>query len=131
MVLNDIIGDSLTRIRNSYMRNQEEVVLKHSRIVESLVGILQKEGYVGESQTIETKNGLMIKVALRYEDNKPVIRHIKRISKPGLRKYLGYKSVPRVLNGLGVAILSTPEGIITGKEAKLKKVGGELLCTVY
>lgn len=131
MAANDIIGDALTRIRNAHQRSYKDVNLIYSKLVLRIAEILKEKGYIEEIEVKEEKVGQSIDIKLKYVDGKPAISNLKRISKPGLRKYTIYKNIPRVLNGLGFAILSTPEGVISDDEARKKNVGGELLCTIY
>lgn len=120
----------LTRLRNGGRALLPLIELPHSRMRESLAHILKSEGYVSEV-AVEGKLPKKIKIRLKYNGKKNVIEGLKRISKPGLRKYVGATEIPRVRNGLGVAVLSTPEGIMTGTQAKKKNLGGELLCYVW
>lgn len=129
-MVNDPIADALTRIRNAHERGYKTVNVLNSRLVSSIVEILKKEGYI-ENFEVDSDDKQLLVLNLKYENRIPAIRNLKRISKPGLRKYVGYTEIPKVLNGLGIAILSTPNGIITGKEAQEQKVGGEFLCTIY
>jgi len=124
---NDTLADFLTRIRNASLRNKTEIVTPLSKLVESVAKILKEEGYV-EDYSIEEK---LMTLKLKYINKKSAIMNIERVSKPGLRIYLGYNEVPKVLNGLGISIISTSKGIMTGKKAKLEKIGGEYLCRVW
>ncbi|AGW86021.1 30S ribosomal protein S8 [Blattabacterium sp. (Nauphoeta cinerea)] len=126
----DVIADFLTRIRNASYAKHNLLEVTSSKMKEEIVRVLLENGYILDSK-IE-KNKKIIKIALKYYKGKtPVIQKIIRISKPGLRKYCKYKNIPRVLNGLGTAIISTSSGIITDKQARKKKIGGEILCYVY
>ena len=120
----------LTRIRNASRALLPEVELPHSRMKESLAQILKKEGYVAEV-SVDGNVIKKLKIQLKYQGKKNVIEGLKRISKPGLRKYAGAAEIPRVLAGLGISILSTSEGVMTGTQAKKKNLGGELLCYVW
>lgn len=130
----DPIADYLTRIRNAYSVNKRIVQIPFSKIKEKISHILYDQGYILSYKIEKNQNKhIFIKLALKYNriNNNSVIKSIKRISKPGLRSYCNYKNIPRVLNGLGIAIISTSQGIITDKEARQKKIGGEILCYVY
>jgi small subunit ribosomal protein S8 len=128
--MSDPISDMLTRIRNAGRALLPAVELPHSRMKESLAHILKKEGYVAEV-SVDGKTIKKLKIQLKYQGKKNVIEGLKRISKPGLRKYVGATEIPRVLGGLGVSIVSTSEGVMTGTQAKKKNLGGELLCYVW
>jgi len=126
----DPISDMLTRIRNAQRALLPAVEIPHSKMKESIAHILKKEGYVAEV-TVAGKPMKTIKLQLKYQGKKSIIEGIKRVSRPGLRRYVGATEIPRVLGGLGVSILSTPEGVMTGAQAKKKNIGGELLCYVW
>jgi len=126
----DPISDMLTRIRNASRALLPAVELPHSRIKESIAHILKKEGYVADV-TVEGKLPKTLKLRLKYEGRKNVIEGLKRVSTPGLRRYVGATEIPRVLGGLGVSIVSTSEGLMTGTQAKKKNIGGELLCYIW
>ncbi|MDQ3540983.1 MAG: 30S ribosomal protein S8 [Chloroflexota bacterium] len=132
MSVNDPISDMLTRIRNAGMARQNETSMPSTKILVAIAGILKQEGYIEDFQVIEKRPQNQMKVMLSYSPDKShVIREIKRISKPGLRVYAGKDQLPRVRSGLGVAIVSTPEGVLTGYEARKRGIGGEVLCTVW
>ena len=132
MSMTDPIADLLTRIRNANMAHRDVVEIPASKIKMSIVEILKSEGFVRDVEYIEDNKQGVIRVFLKYgEDRNRVITGIKRISKPGLRKYAKADSLPKVLNGLGVAILSTSVGVITDKEARAKQIGGEVLAYVW
>ena len=128
--MTDPISDMLTRIRNAGRALLPTVEMPHSRMKESLANILKKEGYVAE---VSVADGMpkTIKIKLKYQGKKSVIEGLRRISKPGLRHYVGATEIPRVLGGMGVALISTPEGVMTGAQARKKNLGGELLCYVW
>ena len=126
-MVNDTVADLLTRIRNAQMRNKKEMTVPVTKMVTSILAILKAEGYI-EDFSKEEKNLL---VKLKYIDKKSAITHLERISKPGVRTYLNYQEIPRVLNGLGISIFSTSKGLMTGKKAKLEKTGGEYLCNIW
>lgn len=131
--MTDPIADFITRIRNAVKANHRIVQVPASNLKREMTKILKEKGYILDYKFEEdTKQGL-IKIALKYHPvtKAPAIRNLTRISKPGLRKYAGIERMPRVLNGLGIAILSTSKGVMTDKEAKQEKVGGEVLCYVY
>jgi small subunit ribosomal protein S8 len=128
--MTDPISDMLTRIRNAQRALLPAVEMPHSKIKESIAHILKKEGYVSEV-AVEGKFPKAIKLKLKYEGKKSVIEGLRRISKPGLRHYVGATEIPRVLGGLGISVVSTPEGVMTGTQAKKKNLGGELLCYVW
>jgi small subunit ribosomal protein S8 len=128
--MTDPISDMLTRIRNASRAMLPQVAIPHSRLKESIARVLLREGYVAEI-AVEAKPVKTIKIKLKYTGRKCVIEGLRRISSPGLRRYLGAQEIPRVLGGLGVSILSTSEGVMTGLQARKKNVGGELLCEVW
>ncbi|MCX6921802.1 MAG: 30S ribosomal protein S8 [Verrucomicrobia bacterium] len=128
--MNDPISDMLTRIRNSSRALLPVVEVPHSRIKESIAGILKREGYVADV-TVEGKCPKTMKLKLKYQGKKSVIEGLRRMSTPGLRRYVGATEIPRVRGGLGVAIVSTSEGLLTDLQARKKKIGGELLCYVW
>lgn len=127
----DTIADMLTRLRNAQLREKDFIEIPFSKINFSVIRLLVKEGYLKKAFRKEKDGVKYIRVALFYEKKDTGIKNIKRISRPGRRIYRGYKEITQVLNGLGVAILSTSEGIMTNKEARRKKIGGEVICEVY
>ena len=128
--MSDPISDMLTRIRNASRALLPAVELPHSKIKESVAKILKTEGYVTDV-AVEGEAKKTIKIRLKYEGKKSVIEGLKRVSKPGLRRYVGSTEIPRVRGGLGVAIVSTPEGLLTDSQARKKNLGGELLCYIW
>ena len=128
--MTDPISDMLTRIRNAGRALRPVVAVPHSRVKENIANILKKEGYVAEV-AVEGKTPKTINIKLKYQGQKNVIEGLRRISRPGLRHYVGATEIPRVLGGLGVAVVSTSEGVMTGTQAKKKNLGGELLCYVW
>lgn len=132
--MTDPIADYLTRVRNAIAANHRVVEIPASNIKKEITKILFEKGYILNYmfQNCDTPQAT-IKIALKYDmvSKKSAIQNLTRISRPGLRKYVGYRDLPRVLNGLGIAIMSTPRGVITNKEAAELKVGGEVLCYVY
>jgi small subunit ribosomal protein S8 len=132
MSVTDPIADFMTRIRNAQSAMHETVTLPHSRIKEAISRILKEEGYIASYKTGQTNSFKEISITLKYlGDRKPAIRTLKRLSKPGRRVYVAKDEIPDVLGGLGINILSTSRGVLTGKSAKREGVGGELLLEVY
>jgi len=130
-MMNDPLGDLLTRIRNAQMRNKSKVLSPMSRLRESVLDVLKSEGYIRGYAVVEKDGRSEIEIELKYFDGAPVIREIERISKPGRRVYTSVRNLPRVNNGLGVAIVSTPKGVMADHEARDANVGGEVLCQVF
>ncbi|HOP03454.1 MAG TPA: 30S ribosomal protein S8 [Tenuifilaceae bacterium] len=132
-MVTDPIADYLTRVRNAIMANHKIVEIPASNIKKEITKILFEKGYILNYKFEEDQKQGSIKIALKYhpESKKNAIKHLERVSTPGLRRYVGSDDLPRVLNGLGIAILSTSQGVMSDKEARLKKVGGEVLCYVY
>jgi small subunit ribosomal protein S8 len=131
MSMNDPLGDLLSRIRNAQMRNKSKVLSPNSRLRENVLGVLKNEGYIRGYAVVEREGRSEIEIELKYFDGEPVIRQIERISKPGRRVYSSVKNLPRINNGLGVAIVSTPKGVMADHDARDGNVGGEILCTVF
>ena len=132
MSVNDPISDMLTRLRNAGMARKPELVMPSTKVLVAIAQILKEEGYIGDFEVIEKRPQNQLKIALRYgADKRHTIREIKRVSKPGLRVYAGKDAIPRVRSGLGIAIVSTPQGVLTGYEARRRGIGGEVLCTVF
>ena len=133
-MITDPIADYLTRIRNGNMAGHRVVEIPSSNLKKEITKILFDQGYILSYKFEETKNNQgKIVIALKYEKstNEPIIKKIQRISKPGLRKYSSHDSMPRILNGLGISIISTSKGLMTGKQANREKIGGEVLCYIY
>ncbi|ADY29981.1 MULTISPECIES: 30S ribosomal protein S8 [Cellulophaga] len=132
-MVTDPIADYLTRVRNASRAGHRVVEIPASNLKTEITKILFDQGYILSYKVIEDAVQGTIKIALKYNKatKEPVIKKIQRVSKPGLRKYAGSSDLPRVLNGLGIAIVSTSHGVMTSKQAKLEKVGGEVLCYVY
>ncbi|MFN4218209.1 MAG: 30S ribosomal protein S8 [Candidatus Bipolaricaulia bacterium] len=129
----DTIGDMLTSIRNAIARCLREVRVPHSNIKAEIARVLKEEGFI-ESYRVDGEKKRDLIIVLKYKGKRgkdPVIEGIERVSKPGRRVYVGVGEIPRVRSGLGVAILSTPQGVLTGKQARAKRVGGELICQVW
>ena len=132
MVMTDPIADMLTRIRNANMVRHEKLEIPASKLKREIAEILKREGFIRDVEYIEDNKQGIIRVFLKYgQNNERVITGLKRISKPGLRVYAKSNEVPRVLNGLGIAILSTSQGVLTDKEARAKQAGGEVLAYVW
>ena len=129
----DPIADFLTRIRNANAAKHRVVEIPASKVKKEITKILFDQGYILSYKFEDTTTQGAIKIALKYDKftKEPVIRELQRISKPGLRKYAGSSEIPRILNGLGIAIVSTSHGVMTGKQAQRENVGGEVLCYVY
>ena len=128
--MTDPISDMLTRIRNATRALLPATNVPHSRMKASIAGILKKEGYIADF-TVEGTIPKVIKLKLKYQGKKGVIEGLRRISKPGLRRYVGATEIPRVLGGLGTAIVSTSQGLMSGQQARKNNLGGELLCYVW
>ena len=132
MIVTDPIADMLTRIRNAQTARHETVIVPDSKTKRAIANILLNEGYISNVEVIENKVQNDIKITLKYaENNRKVMSGLKRISKPGLRVYAGVEELPRVLNGLGIAIISTSKGIVTDREARKLGLGGEVLAYVW
>jgi len=128
----DPIADMLTRIRNAVQVRHESVLVPASKMKRSLLDILKNEGFIAAFETVDAKPRPMLKVDLRYYDNgEPVIQGLKRVSRPGLRVFVGRDEIPRYFGGLGVALVSTPKGVMTARDAKRQGIGGELLFYVW
>ena len=132
MALNDPLGDMIARIHNAQMRNKPKVSSPASRLRVSVLDVLKSEGFIRGYTSVEHSNGRReLDIELKYFDGAPVIREISRVSKPGRRVYASVKALPRINNGLGVAIVSTPKGVMADHDARDANVGGEILCTVF
>ena len=131
MTISDPIADMLTRIRNAIMAGHESVLVPSSKMKLSMVKILKEEGFIDRYEVLKGKPQPMIKIYLKYTDEQPAILGLERVSKPGLRVYVGGHEIPRVYGGVGIAILSTSKGIMTGQAAWRQRLGGEILCYVW
>ena len=132
MALNDPLGDLFSRIRNAQMRSKSKVSSPGSKMRASVLDVLKAEGYIRGYASVEHSSGRSeLEIELKYFDGEPVIREIERVSKPGRRVYTSVKNLPRVNNGLGISVLSTPKGIMADHEARDANVGGEVLFTVF
>lgn len=126
-MISDKVGDLLIRIKNGYMARRSEVVSPYSKLSTSILKLLKDEGFIDSFEKSERD----IKIVLKYEDRKPVLTNVRRVSKPGRRVYKGSKLIPRVYNGLGFAIISTPKGIMSDKVARKEGLGGEIMAFVW
>lgn len=131
MVLSDPLGDMLTRIRNAQMRSKSKVSTPASGLRQRVLDVLQAEGYIRGYASVDLNGQSEFEIELKYYDGEPVIREIMRVSRPGRRVYASVRNLPRVSNGLGVAILSTPKGVMSDSDARENNVGGEVLCQVF
>lgn len=130
MSMQDPISDLLTRIRNGQMANKTSIELPSSNLKASIAKVLKAEGYIEDSSVVSESGKKRLQISLKYFEGKPVIEEIKRVSRPGLRVYKSSNDLPKVKNGLGIAVVSTCRGVITDQEARQHGVGGEVLCTV-
>ena len=132
MTISDPIADMLTRIRNAIMVQHESVLIPSSKIKMAITQKLKEEGFIGDYEVVRGRPHRIIKIHLKYdENNQPLLSVLERVSKPGLRVYVGWKEIPRVCGGLGIAVISTSKGVMTGQQAWRQGVGGELLCYVW
>jgi small subunit ribosomal protein S8 len=131
MAVNDPIGDLITRIRNAQMRNKSKVSTPGSHLRSRVLEVLKSEGYIRGYASVEKDGRSELEIELKYFEGSPVIKEIERVSKPGRRVYASVKNLPRINNGLGVAIVSTPKGVMADHEARDANVGGEILFTVF
>jgi small subunit ribosomal protein S8 len=132
MSMTDPIADLLTRIRNASKERHEKLEIPASRLKANIVRVLKEEGYIKNFRLMREEGRPVIKVYLKYADSgDSVIQGIRRVSRPGLRRYAGYQEIPKPLGGAGIAIVSTSKGVLTGQKARLAKLGGEILCEVW
>ena len=132
MPMSDPLGDMLTRIRNGQSARKTVVSSPSSRFRTNVLEVLKREGYIRNYSSVDVRPGIQeLKIELKYHDGMPVISEIQRVSRPGRRVYYGIRDLPRVYNGLGIAILSTPRGVLSDSEARTANVGGEVLCHVF
>ena len=132
MSMSDPLGDMLTRIRNGQYARKTVVSSPSSRFRTNVLEVLKREGYIRNYSSVDVRPGIKeLQIELKYHEGEPVISEIKRVSRPGRRVYHGLRDLPRVYNGLGIAILSTPRGVLSDNEARTAKVGGEVLCHVF
>lgn len=130
MSMQDPVSDMLTRIRNAQMMGIQKIHMPHSNLKKEILRVLREEGYIGDFLVVESDNKKELQVHLKYYQGSPVIAKIDRVSRPALRVYKGYDQIPSVRGGLGIAIVSTPKGVMSDKAARAQQVGGEVLCTV-
>jgi len=131
MSLNDPIGDMLARIKNSLLRNHKKVELPSSNFKVKIAEVLKNEGYIINYKTSSIENKTNLEIELKYNYGSPVISTIQRVSKPGRRIFSSAESLPKINNGLGIAIVSTPKGVMSDIDARKQKVGGEIICKVF
>ena len=131
MSLSDPIGDMLARLKNSQKRNHKKIELPSSKFKMKIAEILKSEGYIVDYEVKSEQNKSNLEISLKYSSGSPVISSIERVSKPGRRIFYSAESLPRVNNGLGIAIISTPKGVMTDIDARKQKVGGEIICKVF
>ncbi|MCX6964332.1 MAG: 30S ribosomal protein S8 [Verrucomicrobia bacterium] len=129
--MNDPIADMLTRLRNATAAGQSSLTLPYSKLKSDIAKILKKEGYINETELVTDDGHQAIKIQTKFVNKTSAISGLKRVSRPGLRRYVGAGEIPRVLGGMGIAVLSTSRGILTGHEARKQKVGGELLAYIW
>ena len=132
MSFNDSLSDMLTRIRNAHKANKNVTFCLSSNLNNNVLNVLKNEGYIRDYEKVEIREGInKIKIELKYHDGIPVIKRIKRISKPGIRVYSKIKELPKPYGGLGISIISTPKGVMSDQKARANNVGGEILCEVF
>lgn len=131
MYISDPIGDFLSRIRNAIVRQKATVTAPASKMLVSIANILMQEGFVDGVEIIEMEPQNMLEVTLKYRDGQPAIRNLRRLSTPGVRRYIGYRDIKKVLKGQGISILSTPQGVMTAEQARAKQIGGESICEIW
>ena len=131
MSLNDPIGDMLARIKNSQLRNHKKVELPSSKFKVKIAEVLKNEGFIIEYKVSDDKKKPLLEIELKYNYGSPVISSIQRVSKPGRRIFSSAESLPKINNGLGIAIVSTPKGVMTDIDARKQKIGGEIICKVF
>jgi small subunit ribosomal protein S8 len=130
-MVNDPIGDLLIQIKNASLAGKEVIEVPYSRVKYTITKILSEEGYVGEVKKVGTTPKDSIRITIKYENDVPAVTNAQRMSKPGLRVYVKKNMIPTVVGGMGLAIISTPQGIMTGTKARKKGIGGEILCTIW
>ena len=131
MSLSDPIGDMIARIKNAQMRNYKIVKLPSSKFKTKIAEVLKSEGFILEHKISQIKNKQILEITLKYSSGNPVINYIQRVSKPGRRIFSSAESLPKINNGLGIAIVSTPKGVMTDIDARKQKIGGEIICKVF
>lgn len=130
MSMSDPIADMLTRIRNAQSVDKTEIVMPSSKLKVAIAKVLKDEGYIDGFQVVDNEGKAQLHIGLKYYEGRPVIERIERVSRPGLRIYKNHDSIPKVMNGLGIAIVSTPQGVMTDRKARAAGIGGEVLCYV-
>lgn len=130
-MVTDPIADMLIQIKNASLAGRKVVELPHSKVKEQVGKVLEKEGYLSAVEKTGKAPKFLLRLTISYQDDTPVLTDLKRISKPGLRVYVDRHTIPMVVGGMGIAVLSTPQGIMTGRDAKKKGIGGEILCEVW
>jgi small subunit ribosomal protein S8 len=131
-MLTDLVADTLTMIRNASMRKRESVSIPSSKMIKEIMRIFKEEGFIKDVREQKVEKHNRLKVYLKYDKtNKPVISHIKKVTTPGFRIYTNKDEIPEALGGLGVTVLTTPKGILTGKQAKEEGIGGEVICQIW
>ena len=131
MSLNDPIGDMIARIKNAQLRNHKKIELPSSNFKVKIANVLKNEGYIIDYKTFSELNKLKLEILLKYNSGSPVISSIQRVSKPGRRIFSRAESLPKINNGLGIAIISTPKGVMSDIDARKQKIGGEIICKVF
>ena len=131
MSLSDPIGDMLARIKNAQMRNSKKVLMPSSKFKTKIADVLKNEGYIIDYKVLSEDSKSNLEILLKYSSGNPVISTIQRVSKPGRRIFSSFESLPKINNGLGIAIISTPKGVMTDIDARKQKVGGEIICKVF
>ena len=131
MSLSDPIGDMIARIKNAQLRNHKKVQLPSSKFKEKIAEVLKSEGYIIDYKVSQESNKPYLEISLKYNSGNPVISSIQRVSKPGRRIFSRAESLPKINNGLGIAIISTPKGVMTDIDARKQKIGGEIICKVF
>lgn len=129
--MNDPIADMLTRIRNALLTNKDEVFVPYSNIKFQIAQILKAEGYIIDIEKQEGPRGIKLRIQLKYDSGTPVISNLKRVSKPGRRIYVKRTELPKVLSGMGISIISTSRGVMTDKNARQQRLGGEIICNIW
>ncbi len=129
--MSDPIADMLVRIRNAHMVEKKQVNIPASNLKSAIASVMQQEGYIDSFSVMGESANKTINIKLKYYDNQPVIESLQRISKPSLRVYVASTQMPRIMNGLGIVIISTPKGVMTGQDAAAQNIGGEVLCSVF
>ena len=131
MSLSDPIGDMLARIKNAQMRNSKKVLMPSSKFKSKIADVLKNEGYIIDYKVLSEDSKSNLEILLKYSSGNPVISAIQRVSKPGRRIFSSFESLPKINNGLGIAIISTPKGVMTDIDARKQKLGGEIICKVF